>query len=555
VHGLKIKDQHLKWGFLILLVLTVSIIAYYRVKLQIDLGASIDTYDYLADAAAFAGKGIGFDDFNRPPFISIITAIFFLFGRLSVDPIMIVDGFLYVFGCMGLYLFLKNFFDSLTSFIGSLLFATFPIVITFAGAGVNDVSGVSIGIWAIYLTYMAVKKDSRLFLISFPVTMFTFLTRYNLALLIFPIMFYILINRKVIKNSQNVLIGMGIALILTIPLLYFFSLKFGNPIYPFIDFFKTSGGTGSTEHFAYNPDYLYFIKNMPFYIGFASLGIVFFTLLGLIFRLFKKTRVSIDNVWISGLKDLFTNFKFILMLVFVCIFLFSFAKVHYMVSEVVFFIICYLLYMLGTDFSIDMDRDLLFLIWFMAFFIFQSVYVAKDHRYFITMVVPLAYFLSRAFNWSVKELEIKFKDANITCCLFAILLTALMLFSVSSQLHDIEQDNHDNKVFTQDVQAASTWLKGHDPEYKSKLIYADLWSYFGWFLQTKIGKMPIFRNNQTLYVGAKDYNFTEQDKMAFNNELEKTKPDYYISVWPEMNFTSYKPLKKLGTVIIYQRVN
>ncbi|MBF4474372.1 glycosyltransferase family 39 protein [Methanobacterium formicicum] len=555
MHGLKIKDQRSKWVFLILLALTVSVIAYYRVKLQIDLGAIIDTYDYLANAAALAGKGIGFDDFNRPPFMSILTAIFFLFGGLSIDSIMIVDGILYVFGCVGLYLFLKNFFDSLTSFIGSLLFATFPIVITFAGAGINDVSGVSMGIWAIYLTYMAVKKDSRLFLISFPVAMLAFLTRYNLALLIFPIMFYILINREKIKNSRNVLIGMGIALILIIPLLYFFSLKFGNPIYPFIDFFKTSGGAGSTEHFAYNQDSFYFIKNMPFYIGFVSLGIVFFTLLGLIFRLFRKTRVLMDNVRIFGLKDMFINFKFILMLVFVCIFLLSFAKVHYMVSEAVFFIICYLLYLVGTDFSIDMDKDLLFIIWFMAFFIFQSVYVAKDHRYFITMVVPLAYFLSRAFNWSVKELQVKFKDVNIIRCLFAILLTVLMLFSVSSQLHYIEQDNQNNKVFTQDVQTASTWLKGHDPEYKSKLIYADLWSYFGWFLQTKVGKMPIFRNNQTLYVGAKDYNFTEQDKMAFNSELEKTKPDYYISVWPEVNFTSYNPIQKLGTVIIYQRVN
>jgi len=553
LHRLNIKNQHLKWVFLIILIFTVSVIAYYRVKLQMDLGPIFDTYDYLADAAAFAGKGIGFSDFNRPPIISLLTAFFFLFGGLSAEPIMIVDGLIYIFGCIGLYLFLKTFFDPVASFIGSLLFATFPIVLTFAGAGVNDVSSVSVAIWAVYLTYLAVKKDSRLFLISFPVAMIAFLTRYNMALLIFPIIFYILINRKEIKSSQNILIGIIIALILTIPLLYFFNLKFGNPIYPFMDFFKTSGGAGSTEHFAYNPDPLYFIKNMPLYIGTASWVIVFFTLFGVVAQQFKKHH-ELTTKWTSALKNLFKNFKFIIMLLVLCVFLISFVKVHYMISEFIFFIICYLAYLVAADFSVDTDRDLLFIVWFMAFFIFQSVYVAKDHRYFITMVVPLAYFLTQAFNWSVNELRVKFKDINLTKGLFAILLTGMMILSVSSQLQSIEQDNQNNKIFNHDVQAASQWLKVYDPNYPSKLIFADLWSYFGWFLQTNVAKMPIFRNNQTLYVGAKDYNFTEQDKIAFNNELEKNRPDYYISTWPEVNFTSYHPIQKFGTVIIYQRI-
>lgn len=555
LHGLKLKNQYSKWVFLIILILTVSIIAYYRVQLQIDLGAISDTYDYLADAAAFAGKGIGFDDFNRPPFISILTSFFFLFGGLSVDPIMIVEGILYVVGCVGIYLFLKSFFDPLTSFIGSLLFATFPIVITFAGAGVNDVSSVSVAIWAIYLTYLAVKKDSRLFMISFPVALIAFLTRYNMALLIFPIIFYISINRKEIKNHQNILIGMIIAFVLMIPLLFFFNLKFGNPIYPFMDFFKTSGGAGSTEHFAYNPDPLYFIINMPLYIGTASLWIFFFTLFGIIVHQFRKQWKVEDTKWISDLKNLFKNFKFIFVIILMCVFLFSFAKVHYMISEFIFFIICYLVYLIAVDLSVDLDVDLLFIVWFMAFFIFQSVYVAKDHRYFITMVVPLAYFLARTFSWTVNEFKFKFKDVNLTKGMFAILLAVLMILSVSSQLQSIEEDNQNNKIFNQDVQTASQWLKCYDSNYQSKLIYADLWSYFAWFLQTDVGKMPIFRNNQTLYVGAKDYNFTEQDKLAFNNELEKNKPDYYISVWPEVNFTSYHPIQKFGTITIYQRVN
>jgi len=520
-----------------------------------DLGPIFDTYDYLANAAEFAGKGIGFSDLNRPPVVSLLTSIFFVFGGLSVEPILIVDGFLYILGCVGLYLFLKTFFDSWSSFIGSLLFATFPIVITYAGAGFNDVSSVSVAIWAIYLTYLAVKEDSRLFFLSFPVTLMAFLTRYNMALIIFPIALFILVNRKDIKRPRNILIGIVISFILVIPILIFFNTKFGSPIYPFLDFFKSSGGGGITEHFAYNPDSFYFIKNILSYIGAASLVLIFFTFLSLVVVYIKKSRTqSKDNRWIPTFKKIYKNKKFGLILILVIFLLISFAKVHYLISEFIFFGICYLTYLFSNDFSVDLDIDLFFLAWFMVFFIFHSVFIAKDHRYFITMVAPIAYFLTKGFNWSVEKVKVKYKNINLTKCLFTIILIVTISFSVSSQLQSIEEDNQNSKLFNQDAKAASYWLMSHDPDYKSKIIYADLWSYFGWFLQTNVGKMPIFRNNQTLYAGAKDYNFTEQDKISFNNKLEELQPDYYISAWKEMNFTHYRPIQKFGAVTIYKRI-
>ncbi|AIS31291.1 hypothetical protein BRM9_0466 [Methanobacterium formicicum] len=517
-----------------------------------DLGPIFDTYDYLANAAEFAGKGIDFSDFTRPPIISILTAIFFVFGKLSVGPIMIVDGLLYILGCIGLYLFLKTFFDPLISFIGSLLFATFPIVIAYAGAGFNDVSSVAVAIWAIYLTYLAVKKDSKYFYLSFPLALVAFLTRYNMALIIFPVVLFILINWKEIEKPRNIVIGLGLSVLLLIPLLFFFNLKFGNSIAPFLSFFKTSGGSGVTEHFAYNPDPLYFLKNILSYVGAASMMMALFTLLGLVVVYFRKRKISSKNN--SGMfnKNLFKDYKFITIMILLFVFLVSFAKVHYMISEFIFFIICYVAYLIAADYSIDADTDLLFLAWFMVFFIFQSVYVAKDHRYFITMAAPLVYFLIRGFSWSVRELKVKFKGVNVSLFLLTILLVSMMLFSVASQIPDIEKDNQNSKLFNQDAQTASYWLMNYDPDYKSKIIYADLWSYFGWFLQSDVGKMPVFRNNETIYAGTKDYNFTEDDKMAFDRELNKTNPDYYFGVWG-MNFTNYEPINRFGQVTIYKR--
>ena len=136
--------------------------------MQMDMGPVFDTFDYLADAAEFAGIGIGYTDLNRPPLISFLTAIFFLFGGLSVEPVFIVDGFLSITGCIGLYLFFNERLSPLSSFVGSLIFATFPIVLTYTGAGFNDVSSVGVAIWAIYLLICCGKRNSKWFYASFP---------------------------------------------------------------------------------------------------------------------------------------------------------------------------------------------------------------------------------------------------------------------------------------------------------------------------------------------------------------------------------------------------
>lgn len=518
------------------------------------MGPIFDTYDYLGNAAELAGKGIGLSDYTRPPVISILTSLFFLFGNLSVEPIMIVDGLFYVLGCIGLYLFLKTFFDPLISFIGSLLFATAPIVISYAAAGFNDVSSVCAAIWAIYLTYLAVKTDSKYFFLSFPISLMAFMTRYNMALIIFPIVLYVLINWKKIDKPRNIVWGIGLSVLIVMPILFLFSLKYGNPIYPFISFFKTSGGSGITEHFAYNPDPLYFIKNMLSYLGISALIIVFFTLVSLAIACFRKIRIRTENNVKSSRKNLFKDFKFIIIMILLVALVATFTSVHYMISEFIFFIICYLAYLVSKDFSVDINTDLLFISWFMAFFIFQSAYVTKDHRYVIPMLPALAYFLTRGLSWSVEELKVKFKDINLTLLLLTILLVGPMFLSVASQIPSMEKVNEGNKLFNQEAEAASNWLMNYDPDYKSKIIYADLWSYFGWFLKTDVDKMPTFINNQTVYAGAKDHNFTEEDKISFNNKLEELKPDYYISVWPEMNFTHYEPIHKVGIITIYQRI-
>ncbi len=177
--------------FLLLLTSIVSLITYYRILVQMEIGPISDSVVFLANALVFAGQGIGYSNLLFPPFFSFILSLFFRLGYVSASTIFAVDGVLFVFGVIGLFLLLKIRFNDLESFLGGLLYATFPIVLIILGLGLSDLASVSFSIWAIYFTVLAVKKDSRFFFLVFPFAMFAFLTRYNLGLLIFPILLFI----------------------------------------------------------------------------------------------------------------------------------------------------------------------------------------------------------------------------------------------------------------------------------------------------------------------------------------------------------------------------
>jgi len=550
----KFEENHLKWFFLTLLILIVGLIIYFRVNMQLYLWPSYDTFDLLANAALFAGKGIGYSDLLRPPLLPFLTSIYFMFDGLNIAPILIIDGLLHLMGCVGLYLFLKERFTPLISFLGSLLYATSPLILIYAAVGYNDISSVSIGIWAIYLTYLSVKRNSKFFYLAFPVAMLAFLTKYNMALLIFPMFACILMNWNRIKNPKHIIYGMGLGVLALVPVLLFFYIKLGNPLYSFMSFFTTSGGSSTPVHFAYNPDPLYFVKNSPYYLGRTALLIILFTLFALLFHLYKnmdKIRLlTLNKVMGDGTK---TRLLLVLIISILIVFVITFGKVHYLVSEIFFFAIIYFTYKVSSKCGWDWSMDLLFLSWFATFFIFHSVYVIKDHRYFIFMVAPLTYFLALAVSFSTERFKFNFKNKNLTLYIFSAILVLSMFTFTFAQFEAIKTANMDNRVFNEDVSSACHWLMEHDPEYKSKVIYADFWAMFAWHLQMDVGKMPTFRNNQTILLGAKNAKLTEEDKNAYDRELNKTNPDYYFFTWGELNFTNYKAIKRFGDVTIYQR--
>ncbi len=558
---LKIARKNKNLFFPATLILITILITYYRVLIQIELGPIWDTYDFLSNALVFAGQGMGYSDLVRPPLLPFLTSLFFRLGYVVPATIFGLDGTIFVFGVIGFYLLLKIHFNDIESFLGALLFATFPVVLTFAGSGLTDVPSLSFSIWAIYFTVIAVKRNSKFFYLAFPFLMLAFLTRYAIAFIIFPMVLYILINKRLLKDLKNILIGIFVSFSFMIPVLLFFNATFGNPLYSFSTFLgaTTTSSPVSAENFAYQPNLLYFILNFPNYVGEVGIAIILIILFGLfvyIFTRLRKGELRVKNHLKDHfmVKNNFTKIKLLMLMFLIVLFVGTFGKISYMVSEVLFFVLCYLAYSILKKLDINgMDMHFLFLSWFMAFFIFHSVYVLKDGRYFLTMIPAVAYFLILGLRWVSNSLEYKIKNRNLTFYIFAMIVTLMILSFTTSCLATIVDANNHNKVMNDNVASASEWFVSYDLNYNNEIIYSDVWPYSAWDLKTNVKMMPIFKDNQTFYCGVKNYNFSPEDNNQFNNYLKNNNADYYFCTLNGLNLTSYKPIKQFGIVTIYKR--
>jgi len=551
-------EKHSTIILLILLTIIVSLITYYRILVQIDMGPVSDSFDFLSNALVFVGQGTGYSDLLRPPIFSFIISLFFRLGYTSTITIFAVDGMLFVFGVIGLYLLLKIRFNDLESFLGALLYATFPIILTILSVGFSDLASVSFSIWAFYFLVLAVKKDSRFFILTFPFFMIAFLTRYNNALLIFPMFLYILMNKEKV-NFKNILIGITASIIIILPVLIFFYEKFENIIYPFINFGTTSSSISiSTESASYDSNIFFFVEKFPAFVGPQGITILLIIALGVVLYLFyrfvRKIPIKKNLLEKLSLKCRAKQIKFILFVILIILFLGSFGTTNYMVSELLFFAVAYLFYDITRNLKLrNIDLHILFLAWFMAFFIFHSIFIIKDNRYFVLMAPSVAYFMILGLSEVSNIIKLKIRNKKVVFPIFAIFLTTIMLISSASQIPFILDVNNDNVVANENIQMACQWFESYDPGYKSENIYSDIWPNFSWYLKTNVKPVPIFKDNQTFPNGVKNPTFNQEDSNAYNRYLESNNADYYFSVRQGLNLTSYTPIKEFGYVTIYKK--
>lgn len=551
-------------AFTLLAVIT-AILTYSIVTIQSQIGVYYwDIFLYLNNALKMAGMGVG-DTLYLSPFLPFITSLFFRADLVYESSLFAVSGVFYFLGTLGLYLLLKMRFNEWESFVGALSFATFTVVLIWAVSGALDVPAISLSIWALYFTLLAVKKDSKFFYLAFPVAMLAFLTRYTSGLILIPMLMVIYINRPQGPDLKKTITGIIFGVLIYLPSMFYFKRQVGN-LFPFFQQFSGSAsGAVSSSNPGYSLDTLYYFKHIPEYLSaqamhgyqnmlwpsYSSPTILAYILIGILivgiliylFKIFKqlfnefKTLKNSNGAGDSKLNNIKSFYlRLAAVIISAIILIGSYSHVSYVVSEVIMIIMSISIYLLLKDLDLKyLDLDILFLTWFLAFLIMHSAHPVKVDRYFITMAPPLAYSIALGINQISSLIKYKFKGINATSVLISFLLVFSIIFSTVSYIDAIPHSDPQVKS----EQAAAQWLMNYDPNYKNKTIAADRGPAFSWYLKKYVfTRIPLKVTHE-----------------VFTRLIAEIKPDYYLYVQSRtpLNLEGYHVIKKVDNVLIYQK--
>jgi len=517
-----------------------------------------DVYVYLNNASIYAGIPVGnLSVIFLSPLMPFLTSLFFRLGFISVHTLFILDGIVFIFGVMGLYLLFRMRFNEIQSTVGCLIFLSFPLIYSWAVSGGIDVPGVSFSIWVVYLLIKGIRENNKYLYLVFPMLSIAFLVRYTEVILIFPIFLYLLINKDFIGNFKKIVAGFLAGLLLVIPFLIYFYMKLGT-LNSLINLLTSSilGSSGAVNDLGFNPDRWYYLTHILNYIsigpitgyygqilnpstGYPSI-LSYITVVILILGLGIYCYQILLKWKIRGIND--SNKKNIYYSLIMIIFLstigvFSFFTVSFLVTEFIILLDLFFGYQLFNDINIkNLDIDFLFLSFFAAFFIFHSVILLKVDRYFITMIPALTYFIILALAVIIEKYKYNFKQVKLrTWGLYAIV--GLIFISSSMAVHTGHSFIH-GSGYT--IQGTCNWLEKYDPNYKNENIYSDYDPAFTWGL-----KKEVLIGVPSLYVSP----------LAFSNYLIGNNADYYIDSFskPKLNIPGYHIIKNISTVTVYQK--
>ena len=147
-----------------------------------------------------------------------------------------------------------------------------------------------------------------------------------------------------------------------------------------MNFFGTTSTTIPSGTASYDPNSLYFVEKFPILVGFEGILIILIIIAALFIIGFFKLKKSSENKSTLfneiNILNKIKKSKLAIFVVFILAFLGTFGYIHYLFSETLFFILCYLFYDITKNLKMNyIQLNLLFFAWFMTFFIFQAAFI------------------------------------------------------------------------------------------------------------------------------------------------------------------------------------
>lgn len=547
--------------------LLIIVTAITLLLLNIDGKAGVyyvrDVFFYLNNALFYAGYDVGLENTRGlSPLIPMITSIFFRMGFVSDFTIIVVSSVFYIFAILGMYFLLRLRYDEVLSFTGSMILATFPLVIVWVTKGMLDIPGMCLSIWSVYFMILSFRRNVKFLYIAFPLIMLGFFTRFTVLLMV-PVLLiqFLLVDDPInyIKtNIKDIIVGIGLGALV-------FAIFIG--IYYYLDiglFFVSQGGdiTNSTHNALTQSNNFYYIKNFLIYLGTPNFipyslkpgtfsishmawvggcpSIISYILIGILFVgliLYLKKLFTPENRKIIKDND---KIKLAVFIIGFIVFLLTFLKISIVYSIIIISASLLALYkMLNKTNMDDIDFDFIMFYWFVVNFIFITYYHIKVDRYFMPILPVVAYFvilsLTLIFDKFKTRKNVEKIKVIVPIGLICLILLCSGVFAMSNSPHTFDNQMHPN-FFTaaSEEKAVGEWLMQHDPDYMNKTIWADRGGDLSFILKMQI---PSYEKTSN------ESNFTD--------EMIKQNVTYFIS---KDNKTINEPYTKLyqnGEVSLY----
>lgn len=513
-----------------IIVIASSIIVYFRLMIQYlpNHGPGFDSYALLSNALTMAGKSTYYE-IGRPPVQPFLLSLFFRMGFVSELVAYMVDAVFYGLGAIGLYLLSRRRMSPLLSLTTAFIFMSFPDMILNLTLGATDIMAISLSIWAIYFAVLGGEKNSRFFIPVFPLFILAFLTRYTAGVMLFPIIFYLSKQGSVLRYMKVYAQSISLAaLILFIDISYYWRITRGQALFQFLgplSVATTVERTPSRIVTGATPPKAFFVTNFPDFISISTLGwiITGLFIVGLLILAISLIKIRTRSIPIS-VTIIVGSFGLVAFL--------TFSSINFLLANIVIVI----LFIFGLTHFFKFEKkhlvDALIFIWFVSFLCYHSHQLVKESRYFITMAPQTAYFAALGLGILTEWLK-KIKPKLIYQFATGILALSVIAFSVFSTYESYNKvKNIGGWGIPEAVEEVCDWIRPKLDE--DSVVYADYFVAVAWYLKKPVVAMPIFK-----------------DERAYTHELEKYKPDYFISIWQSGETYSYKVVKEVDQVKIF----
>lgn len=546
------------WQYLVAFVAlgAGAALVYYKVRIAISVGPGWDTYAFLSNAAEFAGRGFGYTEAHRPPFLSFVVSLLFRAGSMTDDAIQWVDGAITYGGIVALYLLLRRRFQPVAAAAGALAMLGVQPLWAYLGVGYTDASSVALSLWTILALMYATEHSKWWYLAAGPLFVAAALTRFTALLFIFPCVVWMFLRWRPFAHARAVLLGALLSVVAYVPAALYYQHRFADSLFPFLVAFtfnedvstpmaRAGVGSGGAS---------WYLRQFPAFLAPGQLLPVIVTVLfvGLIGVLWAcsahLTRSRPGNARLSAAAmaigaGIIAEIAGGLMLRQVAI-------------PVVALVVWRLLGTRETPLAAEGDveeaatarvtadgaMDAAMVVWLLTYLDFhghQSVTVA---RYFIVMAPPTIYFVLRGWTIAAEEIAQRIESAKaadrpgmirlwMVAAVSALLFTAVAVGCWTTSVHTPTTPD----PYVAGARKSAKWLLANEPRVKQKTIYSDVWPLMSWYLGMNVIAMPPFTEGE-----------------AYAHQLDKYVADYFVTLRAR-RFKTYAKAYDAKKVVVLKR--